>query len=149
MDEKPLHKAFIQFDKSNSLIFNMFWAGNCCARTNVGPMPVPLSVATQENMVYWFAPQPQIDNDLHVLFLPWMKRFYNEMRNFICPFINFGGVFHPKGHNYVTDFFLTLFQPGLYAVGGDFEKEIILLSEMDCVMIRYTLVDAILLQRSA
>ncbi|MFN8144791.1 MAG: amylo-alpha-1,6-glucosidase [Bacteroidia bacterium] len=147
MDEKAsVKKAFIQFDKKQ-LVNLQYVLSRELLRTNKRGTYASSTIIGCNTRKYHgllVAPQPQIDNDLHVLLSSVDETVLQRDAEFHLAIHKFpGGVFHPKGHKYVTDFSFDPVPTWTYAVGGVIlKKEIILLSEMDCVMIRYTLVDA-------
>lgn len=146
-DEKtPLKKSFIQFDKKQ-LVNLQYVLSKELLRTNKNGAYASSTIIGCNTRKYHgllVAPQPQIDNDLHVLLSSVDETVLQKESEFHLAIHKFpGGVFHPKGHKYVTDFSFDPVPTWTYAVGGVLlKKEIVLLSDSDTVLIRYTLEDA-------
>lgn len=89
------------------------------------------------------APQPAIDNELHVLLSSVDPTIIQNNAEFNLGIHAFpGGVYYPKGHKYIEDLTIDPMAKTTYRVGGVvFSIESIFSSEADRVMIKYTLVD--------
>ncbi|MDN3688098.1 amylo-alpha-1,6-glucosidase [Cyclobacterium jeungdonense] len=89
------------------------------------------------------APQPQIDGQLHVLLSNVHETIAQKDALFNLGINKYPGNYYPRGHKYLEDFDSEPIPKLRYRVGGVvLEKEIILDSTADRVMIKYTLVDA-------
>lgn len=88
-------------------------------------------------------PQPGIDNDNHVLLSVLDATVIQHGESFHLGIHSYAdGVYHPKGHKYITDFTVDPFPKLTYRVGGVIlEKETIFTTE-DRAIVRYTLVHA-------
>ncbi len=89
------------------------------------------------------APQPQLDMENHVLLSAVDETVMQRDAEFHLAIHKYPGLFHPKGHKYVVDFSADPIPYWIYRVGGVvLKKEILFSSDIDCVMLRYTLLDA-------
>lgn len=89
------------------------------------------------------APQPQIDSQLHVMLSTVHETVIQHGSSFNLGISKFPGNYFPRGHKYLEDFDTDPIPKLTYRVGGVLlQKEIILDSKKDRVMIRYTLLDA-------
>jgi predicted glycogen debranching enzyme len=89
------------------------------------------------------APQAQIDSQLHVMLSTVHETIVQHGASFNLGISKFPGNYHPRGHKYLEDFDSEPIPKLTYRVGGVLlQKEIILDSKKDRVMIRYTLLDA-------
>lgn len=89
------------------------------------------------------APQPQIDSQLHVMLSTVHETVIQRGASFNLGIAKFPGNYHPRGHKYLEDFDSEPMPKLTYRVGGVvLQKEIILDSKKDRVMIRYTLLEA-------
>lgn len=89
------------------------------------------------------APQPQIDSQLHVMLSTVHETVIQNETNFNLGISKFPGNYYPRGHKYLEDFDSEPIPKLTYRVGGVLlQKEIILDTKKDRVMIRYTLLDA-------
>ncbi len=146
-DEKSLaRKSYIQFDK-NQLVNLQYALNKELLRTNrrgAYASSTIIGCNTRKYHGLLVAPQPQIDNDNHVLLSCVDETVIQNNTEFHLAIHKFpGGVYHPKGHKYVKDFAADPVPYWTYVVGGvALKKEIMFLSETDCVMLRYTLEDA-------
>ncbi len=137
--------AYIQFDKSK--LVNLQYVldkellrtnkrGAYCSSTIVG-------CHTRKYHGLLVAPQPQIDDENHVLLSSIDETLIQHDAEFHIAIHRYPGQYHPKGHKYLKDFSADPIPHWIYDVGGIIlKKEIILLSDVDCVMIRYTLEEA-------
>jgi len=88
-------------------------------------------------------PQPQIDSQLHVMLSNIHETVIQHGSSFNLGIAKFPGNYYPRGHKYLEDFNVEPIPTLIYRVGGVvLQKEIILDSKKDRVMIRYTLVEA-------
>ncbi|AKP50387.1 amylo-alpha-1,6-glucosidase [Cyclobacterium amurskyense] len=91
------------------------------------------------------APQPQIDGQLHVLLSNVHETIVQKDAVFNLGINKYPGTYSPRGHKYLEDFDSEPIPKLTYRVGGVIlDKEIILDSTEDRVMIRYTMVEAII-----
>jgi len=89
------------------------------------------------------APQPQIDSQLHVMLSNVHETIIQRGSNFSLGINKYPGTYSPRGHKYLEDFNSEPIPKLTYRVGGALlQKEIILDSNRDRVMIRYTLLEA-------
>jgi len=89
------------------------------------------------------APQPQIDTQLHVLLSTVHETIVQKGSSFNLGINKYPGNYSPRGHKYLEDFDSEPNPKLTYRVGGVvLEKEIILDTHVDRVMVKYTLVDA-------
>ncbi|WP_439483454.1 amylo-alpha-1,6-glucosidase [Cyclobacterium plantarum] len=91
------------------------------------------------------APQPQIDGQLHVLLSNVHESIAQKDAVFNLGINKYPGNYYPRGHKYLEDFDSEPIPKLTYRVGGVLlEKEIILDSTADRVMIKYTLLEALI-----
>ncbi|MEX0883473.1 MAG: amylo-alpha-1,6-glucosidase [Cyclobacteriaceae bacterium] len=91
------------------------------------------------------APQPQIDGQLHVLLSNVHETIAQKDTLFNLGISKFPGNYYPRGHKYLEDFDSEPIPKLTYRVGGVLlEKEIILDSNSDRVMVKYTLMEAMI-----
>ncbi len=89
------------------------------------------------------APQPQIDSQLHVMLSNVHETVIQHGSSFNLGIAKYPGNYYPRGHKYLEDFDTEPIPKLTYRVGGVvLQKEIILDTKKDRVMIRYTLLDA-------
>ncbi|HSI77837.1 MAG TPA: amylo-alpha-1,6-glucosidase [Lunatimonas sp.] len=89
------------------------------------------------------APQPQIDTQLHVLLSNVHETIVQKGSSFNLGINKYPGNYSPRGHKYLEDFDSEPNPKLTYRVGGVvLEKEIILDTHVDRVMVKYTLIDA-------
>jgi len=89
------------------------------------------------------APQPQLDMENHVFLSTLDETVLQRDAEFHLAIHKYPGLFHPKGHKYIADFSSDPIPYWIYRVGGVvLKKEILFSSDIDCVMLRYTLLDA-------
>ena len=89
------------------------------------------------------APQPQIDSQLHVMLSNVHETVIQRGSSFNLGIAKYPGNYYPRGHKYLEDFDTEPIPKLTYRVGGVvLQKEIILDSKKDRVMIRYTLLEA-------
>ncbi|HXH20197.1 MAG TPA: amylo-alpha-1,6-glucosidase [Chitinophagales bacterium] len=143
-EEKMLaRRTYIQFDK-NQLVNLEYSLSKELLRTNKRGAYASSTIINCNTRKYHgllVVPQPQIDNDNHVLLSSVDETVIQNNSEFHLAIHKFpGGIYHPKGHKYVKDFSADPVPHWIYAVGGvELKKEIIFLSDTDCVMLRYTL----------
>src|SRR5690606_37152416 len=88
-------------------------------------------------------PQPQIDTQSHVMLSNVHETVIQHGANFNLGISKFPGNYSPRGHKYLEDFDSEPIPKLTYRVGGVLlQKELILDTNRDRVMIRYTLLDA-------
>ncbi|MBN7813246.1 glycogen debranching enzyme family protein [Algoriphagus sp. H41] len=89
------------------------------------------------------APQPQIDSQNHVLLSTVHETVIQHGASFNLGISKFPGNYSPRGHKYLEDFDSEPIPKLTYRVGGVvLQKELILDTNRDRVMIRYTLLEA-------
>lgn len=89
------------------------------------------------------APQPQIDSQNHVFLSTVHETVIQHGASFNLGISKFPGNYHPRGHKYLKDFDSEPIPKLTYRVGGVLlQKELILDTNRDRVMIRYTLLEA-------
>ena len=89
------------------------------------------------------APQPQIDSQLHVMLSTVHETIIQRGSSFNLGITKYPGTYSPRGHKYLEDFDSEPIPKLTFRVGGALlQKEIILDSKRDRVMIRYTLLEA-------
>lgn len=139
-------KSYIQFDKSQ-LVNLQYVLNKELLRTNkrgTYASSTLIGCNTRKYHGLLVTPQPQIDNENHVLLSCVDETLIHQGSEFHLAIHKFpGGVFHPKGHKYIKDFSADPVPLWTYEVGSIvLKKEIMLLSDFDSVMIRYALADA-------
>lgn len=89
------------------------------------------------------APQPQIDSQLHVLLSTIHETIIQHGASFNLGISKYPGIYSPRGHKYLEDYSSEPIPNLIYRVGGVvLQKEIILDTTADRMMIKYTLLDA-------
>jgi len=139
-------KSYIQFDK-NQLVNLQYVLNKELLRTNKCGAYASSTIICCNTRKYHgllVVPQPQIDSDNHVLLSSVDETIIRNEAEFHLAIHKFpGGIFHPKGHKYIKDFSADPIPFWIYDVGGIvLKKEIMLHSDLDSVMLRYTLEDA-------
>lgn len=88
-------------------------------------------------------PQPQIDSQNHVMLSTVHETVIQHGASFNLGISKFPGNYSPRGHKYLEDYDSDPIPKLTYRVGGVLlQKELILDTNRDRVMIRYTLLDA-------
>jgi predicted glycogen debranching enzyme len=88
-------------------------------------------------------PQPQIDSQHHVMLSTVHETLIQNGSSFNLGIAKYPGSYSPRGHKYLEDFTTEPIPRLIYRVGGAvLQKEIILDSKRDRVMIRYSLLEA-------
>lgn len=136
-------KSYIQFDK-NQLVNLQYVLNKELLRTNkrgAYSSSTIIGCHTRKYHGLLVAPQPQIDEENHVLLSSVDETVIQKDAEFHLAIHRFpNGVFHPKGHKYIKDLNADPIPMWTYEVGGvALKKETILHSDIDNVMIRYTL----------
>ncbi len=136
-------KSYIQFDK-NQLVNLQYALSKELLRTNKRgsySSSTIIGCHTRKYHGLLVAPQPQIDEENHVLLSSVDETVIQKDAEFHLAIHKFpNGVFHPKGHKYIKDLTADPIPVWTYEVGGVvLKKETILHSDIDNVMIRYTL----------
>lgn len=91
------------------------------------------------------APQPQIDSQLHVMLSTVHETIVQRGSSFNLGINKYPGNYSPRGHKYLEDFNSEPIPKLTYRVGGVLlQKEMILDSKKDRIMIKYTLLDAVI-----
>ncbi len=138
--------SYIKFDK-NQLVNLQYVLNKELLRTNSRGAYASSTIIGCNTRKYHgllVAPQPQLDNENHVLLSSIDETILQQGAEFHLALHKFpGGVYFPKGHKYVRSFSADPIPNWTYRVGGVIlKKEIIFSSDIDCVMLRYTLEDA-------
>lgn len=83
-------------------------------------------------------PQPELDDDLHVLLSGIDESIINMGMTFQMGIHKYPNLYDPKGHKYITDFTVVPHPIWHYQVGDiSYQKEVLLKTGEDRVMIRY------------
>lgn len=142
---EPEAAAYIRVDK-NQLVNLQYSLGKELLRTNRRGAYASSTIVGCNTRKYHgllVAPQPQLDNESHVFLSSVDETVIQRNAEFHLAIHKFPGLYHPKGHKYMADFTADPVPCWIYRVGGVvLKKEIVLLSEVDCVLLRYTLLDA-------
>jgi predicted glycogen debranching enzyme len=89
------------------------------------------------------APQPKIDNSLHVLLSSVDETIIQHNSEFNLGLHKYPNTYSPKGHKYIIDFETDPIPTHIYQVGGvKLKKEIIFSSFEERIFIKYTLLEA-------
>lgn len=136
---------YIQFDK-NQLVNLQYALDRELLRTNKRGAYASTTLICCNTRKYHgllVAPQPQLDMENHVFLSSIDETVIQRDAEFNLAIHKYPGLFHPKGHKYIEDFSADPIPYWIYRVGGVvLKKEILFSSDIDCVMLRYTLVDA-------
>ncbi len=137
--------SYIHFDKTQLVNLN-YSLDREIIRTNRGGCYTSTTIIGCNTRKYHgllVAPQPQIDEQLHVLLSTVHETVIQHGASFNLGISKFPGNYSPRGHKYLEDFSSEPIPKLTYRVGGVLlQKELILDSNRDRVMIRYTLLDA-------
>jgi len=136
---------YIKFDK-NQLINLQYALNKELLRTNKRGAYASSTIIGCNTRKYHgllVAPQPQLDMENHVFLSTLDETVLQRDAEFHLAIHKYPGLFHPKGHKYIADFSSDPIPYWIYRVGGVvLKKEILFSSDIDCVMLRYTLLDA-------
>lgn len=137
--------SYIHFDKTQLINLN-YSLDRETIRTNRGGCYTSTTIIGCNTRKYHgllVAPQPQIDSQLHVMLSTVHETVIQRGANFHLGISKFPGNYSPRGHKYLEDFNSEPIPKLTYRVGGVLlQKELILDTNRDRVMIRYTLLDA-------
>lgn len=137
--------SYIHFDKAQLVNLN-YSLDREIIRTNRGGCYTSTTIIGCNTRKYHgllVAPQPQIDEQLHVLLSTVHETVIQHGASFNLGISKFPGNYSPRGHKYLEDFSSEPIPKLTYRVGGVLlQKELILDTNRDRVMIRYTLLDA-------
>ncbi len=141
--------GYITFDKS-SMVNLSFGLNREVLRTNragaYGSSTI-IDCNTRKYHGYLVAPQPNVDNDLHVLLSSIDDTIIQHNKEFNLSVHRYsddkGGCYFPKGHKYISEFHLNPVPSITYSVGGVVLKKerMNTVNDTQC-MIRYTLLKA-------
>ncbi|MBU0487149.1 MAG: amylo-alpha-1,6-glucosidase [Bacteroidetes bacterium] len=88
-------------------------------------------------------PQPAIDDGQHVLLSTLDETIIQRDAEFNLAIHKYPGIYNPKGHKYIREFFLDPTPRLVYRVGGVvLSKEMLFLEDEARIVVRYTLEDA-------
>lgn len=137
--------SYIHFDKTQLINLN-YSLEREIIRTNRGGCYTSTTIIGCNTRKYHgllVAPQPQIDEQLHVMLSTVHETVIQHGASFNLGISKFPGNYSPRGHKYLEDFDSEPIPKLTYRVGGVLlQKELILDTNRDRVMIRYTLLDA-------
>ncbi|WP_291782728.1 amylo-alpha-1,6-glucosidase [Cecembia sp.] len=137
--------SYIHFDKTQLINLN-YSLDREIIRTNRGGCYTSTTIIGCNTRKYHgllVAPQPQIDEQLHVMLSTVHETIIQRGSSFNLGISKFPGNYSPRGHKYLEDFTSEPIPKLTYRVGGVvLRKELILDTNRDRVMIRYTLLEA-------
>ncbi|MFD2201538.1 amylo-alpha-1,6-glucosidase [Shivajiella indica] len=137
--------SYIHFDKTQLINLN-YSLDREIIRTNRGGCYTSTTIIGCNTRKYHgllVVPQPQIDEQLHVMLSTVHETVIQHGASFNLGISKFPGNYSPRGHKYLEDFDSEPIPKLTYRVGGVLlQKELILDTNRDRVMIRYTLLDA-------
>lgn len=137
--------SYIHFDKTQLINLN-YSLDREIIRTNRGGCYTSTTIIGCNTRKYHgllVAPQPQIDEQLHVMLSTVHETIIQRGASFNLGISKFPGNYSPRGHKYLEDFTSEPIPKLTYRVGGVvLQKELILDTNRDRVMIRYTLLEA-------
>lgn len=137
--------SYIHFDKTQLINLN-YSLEREIIRTNRGGCYTSTTIIGCNTRKYHgllVVPQPQIDEQLHVMLSTVHETVIQHGASFNLGISKFPGNYSPRGHKYLEDFDSEPIPKLTYRVGGVLlQKELILDTNRDRVMIRYTLLDA-------
>lgn len=137
--------SYIHFDKTQLINLN-YSLDREIIRTNRGGCYTSTTIIGCNTRKYHgllVVPQPQIDEQLHVMLSTVHETVIQRGASFNLGISKFPGNYSPRGHKYLEDFSSEPIPKLTYRVGGVvLQKELILDTNRDRVMIRYTLLEA-------
>jgi len=137
--------SYIHFDKTQ-LVNLSYSLDREIIRTNRGGSYTSTTIIGCNTRKYHgllVAPQPHIDAQLHVLLSTVHETVIQRGASFNLGINKYPGNYSPRGHKYLEDFDSEPIPKLTYRVGGVvLQKELILDTNRDRVMIRYTLLEA-------
>ena len=137
--------SYIHFDKTQLINLN-YSLDREIIRTNRGGCYTSTTIIGCNTRKYHgllVVPQPQIDDQLHVMLSTVHETVIQRGASFNLGINKYPGNYAPRGHKYLEDFNSEPIPKLTYRVGGVvLQKELILDTNRDRVMIRYTLLEA-------
>lgn len=137
--------SYIHFDKTQLINLN-YSLEREIIRSNRSGAYISTSIICCNTRKYHgllVVPQPQIDSQSHVMLSTVHETVIQHGSSFNLGISKFPGNYSPRGHKYLEDFNSEPIPKLTYRVGGVLlEKELILDTNRDRLMIRYTLLDA-------
>ncbi|PRY86270.1 amylo-alpha-1,6-glucosidase [Mongoliibacter ruber] len=137
--------SYIHFDKTQLINLN-YSLDREIIRTNRGGCYTSTTIIGCNTRKYHgllVAPQPQIDEQLHVMLSTVHETVIQRGASFNLGITKYPGNYSPRGHKYLEDFDSEPIPKLTYRVGGVLlQKELILDTNRDRLMIRYTLLEA-------
>ncbi|MGY6521637.1 MAG: amylo-alpha-1,6-glucosidase [Mongoliitalea sp.] len=137
--------SYIHFDKTQLINLN-YSLDREIIRTNRGGCYTSTTIIGCNTRKYHgllVAPQPQLDEQLHVMLSTVHETVIQRGASFNLGISKYPGNYFPRGHKYLEDFDTEPIPKLTYRVGGVLlQKELILDTKRDRVMIRYTLLEA-------
>lgn len=137
--------SYIHFDKSQLINLNYSLEREIIRTNRSGAYTSTTIIGCNTRKYHGLlvVPQPQIDSQNHVLLSTVHETVIQHGASFNLGIAKFPGNYSPRGHKYLEDFDSEPIPKLTYRVGGVLlQKELILDSNRDRVMIRYTLVEA-------
>lgn len=137
--------SYIEFDKSR--LINLEYSENIeLLRTNRAGSYASTTVIGSNTRKYHgllVCPLKNIDNGKHVLLSGLDETVIQRGAEFNLGVRKYPGTYNPKGHKYILDFESDPIPQVTYRVGGvKLKKELLLTSEDERILIKYTLLDA-------
>ena len=88
-------------------------------------------------------PLENIDGETHILLSAFDETIIQHNESFNLGIHKYPGIYYPKGHKYIRDFETEPIMYAIYSVGDVvLKKEMLLVTNEDRMLIRYTLIDA-------
>lgn len=138
--------SYIEFDKSQlvNLEYSLSRELLRASRSGSYASTTIVQCNTRKSHGLLVAPQPKIDNQLHVLLSSFDETIIQHNTPFNLGIHKYpGGVFKPGGHKYIRDFQSDPIPTLIYRVGGVvLKKETLFTSNTERYLIRYTLLEA-------
>jgi len=137
--------SYIHFDKSQLINLNYSLEREIIRTNRSGAYTSTTIIGCNTRKYHGLlvVPQPQIDSQNHVLLSTVHETVIQHGASFNLGIAKFPGNYSPRGHKYLEDFDSEPIPKLTYRVGGVLlQKELILDSNRDRVMIRYTLLEA-------
>lgn len=137
--------SYIHFDKSELINLNYSLEREIIRSNKLGcyTSTTIIGCNTRKYHGLLVAPQPQIDSQLHVMLSTVHETIVLRGSTFNLGITKYPGTYSPRGHKYLEDFESEPIPKITFKVGGaHLQKEIILDSNRDRVMIRYSLLEA-------
>jgi predicted glycogen debranching enzyme len=137
--------SYIHFDKSQLINLNYSLEREIIRSNRSGAYTSTTIIGCNTRKYHGLlvVPQPQIDSQNHVMLSTVHETVIQRGASFNLGIAKFPGNYAPRGHKYLEDFNSEPIPKLTYRVGGVLlQKELILDSNRDRVMIRYTLLEA-------